>query len=425
MTHALRLWIIISLVALLTSTAALDVTLQTFKESPGIYYDYIGEAQLYSTEWRLLTYVNLHEVDQNLEITKKYAQLSVEFCNKHEHTYWINLTDCTKISRYINRQIQEIEELKLLVRQLTRNEEGEQTRFKRGVFNFIRRISKILFGTVDNEDASYYAEKISNLEREQIDFLKLSKEQITMVKSTLRTLNSSLLAVAENERVLSKGLEDMAKHIDELDGEIKEMFTGASTLLTVSEHNMQLQRALDECRREYDILIDSIMNSQKRILQPHIITSAQILKQLKASQADLPSELSPPIPMSATYQNPIVNIIELDVFIRDNFLVYVIYLPLTNHVNYNLYHVLPLPIRLKDSPTKFTFIIPEHEYLLMDVAKQFYTRLKINEIKECKLIISNYRVCKQNDPVQITHLHEECEVEMLQSEQYHPAVPRR
>jgi hypothetical protein len=53
-----------------------------------------------------------------------------------------------------------------LVRQLTRNKDEERVRFKRGVFNFIGGMSKILFGTMDNEDASYYAEKISNLEME-------------------------------------------------------------------------------------------------------------------------------------------------------------------------------------------------------------------------------------------------------------------
>ena len=51
--------------------------------------------------------------------------------------------------------------------------------------------------------------------------------------------------------------------MNEHDGEIKEMFTGTSMLLTVNEHNMQLERALGECRREYDILIDAIVNSQK------------------------------------------------------------------------------------------------------------------------------------------------------------------
>jgi len=96
---------------------------------------------------------------------------------------------------------------------------------------------------MDSEDASYYAENISSLEKEQTDFLKLSKEQITVVKSTLRSMNSALLAVPENETILSKGLDEMAKHINERDGEIKEMFTGTPMLLTVNEHNMQLERA--------------------------------------------------------------------------------------------------------------------------------------------------------------------------------------
>jgi len=45
------------------------------------------------------------------------------------------------------------------------------------VFNFIGGISKILFGTMDNDDASYYAEKISSLKREQLDFLEFRRSR--------------------------------------------------------------------------------------------------------------------------------------------------------------------------------------------------------------------------------------------------------
>jgi hypothetical protein len=59
---------------------------------------------------------------------------------------------------------------------MTRSEDDtDRSRYKRVVFNFIGGISKILFGTFDSEDASFYTDKISNLEREQVDFLKLSK----------------------------------------------------------------------------------------------------------------------------------------------------------------------------------------------------------------------------------------------------------
>jgi len=93
-----------------------------------------------------------------------------------------------------------------------RVEEKAPSRFKRGIFNFVGGISKILFGTMDSNDASYYAQKVSDLEKEQLEFFSLSKEQVTVVKSTLRSLNSTLLAVSENERMLSKGLDEMAKN---------------------------------------------------------------------------------------------------------------------------------------------------------------------------------------------------------------------
>jgi hypothetical protein len=127
------------------------------------------------------------------------------------------------------------------------------------------------------------------------------------------------------------------------------MFTGTSMLLTVNEHNMRVERALGECRKEYNILFDAIINSQKG----NIATKQRNTSSNNESQADIPSELSLPVPMSATYQSLIVNMTDR-LFIRSNFCVYVIRLTLTNHINYNLYHVLPLPIKIKGTDTRFT-----------------------------------------------------------------------
>ena len=95
--------------------------------------------------------------------------------------------------------------MKLLLRQLTGNDDDSiYTREKRGVFNFVGGISKILFGTKDDQDAIYYTGKISRLENEQLDFLRLSKEQITVVKTTFRSINFTLLTVLENEKFFLK-----------------------------------------------------------------------------------------------------------------------------------------------------------------------------------------------------------------------------
>jgi len=65
---------------------ALDVTVQQFKESPGLYYDYIGEAHFYNTEYNV-TYINLETVDDNFRTVRNYAQMSADFCKMHEHKF--------------------------------------------------------------------------------------------------------------------------------------------------------------------------------------------------------------------------------------------------------------------------------------------------------------------------------------------------
>ena len=80
-----------ALVSLIYSfTLALDVTVQQFKESPGLYYDYMGQVKLYSTDWKLITYMDLEIADRNFETVKTYAQMSAEFCKRHEHLFWTN-----------------------------------------------------------------------------------------------------------------------------------------------------------------------------------------------------------------------------------------------------------------------------------------------------------------------------------------------
>jgi hypothetical protein len=71
-----------------------------------------------------------------------------------------------------------------------------------------------------------------------MEFLRLSREQITVVKSTLRSSNSTVLVVSDNEGILSKGLEDVAKDINKQDGEVKRMFMASSMMLTVNERSI-------------------------------------------------------------------------------------------------------------------------------------------------------------------------------------------
>jgi hypothetical protein len=71
MIPAIRVWVVGVILSFLVQTSALDASLQHFKESPGLYYDHLGEAQLYHTEWKVVTYINLQHADRNLKIVKR------------------------------------------------------------------------------------------------------------------------------------------------------------------------------------------------------------------------------------------------------------------------------------------------------------------------------------------------------------------
>jgi len=68
--------------------AALDVTIQTFKESPELYYDHIEETQLYNTERKIITCINVRDSEENFRVVKDYAQMSINLCKKYINTFW-------------------------------------------------------------------------------------------------------------------------------------------------------------------------------------------------------------------------------------------------------------------------------------------------------------------------------------------------
>ena len=74
---------------------------------------------------------------------------------------------------------------------------------------------------------------------------------------------------------------------------------------------------------------------------------------------------------------------------------YIFRTPLTNNMDFNLYHVLPLPIRIKGTDNKYIFIQPKIEYLLMDTPKRHFSGSEVKEIHECKVLNMEVRLANR------------------------------
>ena len=99
-----------------------------------------------------------------------------------------NWTGCAHFGTDARERLNRLTKTEGLLKEITGHETGGK-RKKRGVFNFIGELSKILFGTMDEDDAKYYNEQIKFFEQNSEDINTLLKQQLSVVRSSLGAIN--------------------------------------------------------------------------------------------------------------------------------------------------------------------------------------------------------------------------------------------
>jgi hypothetical protein len=130
-----------------------------------------------------------------------------------------------------------------------------------------------------------------------------------------------------------------------------------------------IEHVISQLKENYDIILSAIIFAQKGILSPQIITPEDIIEVFQKSHSILPPDLSLPSTARVAYDHGLMDFIDINVFINDNVLGYILRIPLVHSVVYNLYKLIPFPTRVQNSEDTFVFIGSEKDYLLMDTRK--------------------------------------------------------
>jgi hypothetical protein len=128
-------------------------------------------------------------------LLKQYVKHVDVLCH---NTVIRNWTGCARFGNDARECLNHLTKTGGLWKEITGQETGGK-RKKRGVFNFIGVLSKILFGTMDDDDAKYYNEQIKLFEQNSEDVNMLLKQQLSVIRSSLGAVNSTLADVEYNE----------------------------------------------------------------------------------------------------------------------------------------------------------------------------------------------------------------------------------
>jgi hypothetical protein len=122
------MWALLAIVALSIASGFgnLDVRVEDIPNAPGLYFEHQSEARLYSSEWKVITYVDIQQANGSLDMIDKYIELTLKFCKKHNSTLWLNLTDCRTTINEAHRKPVRLKHMRDLVKQIIRSDDKSQ-----------------------------------------------------------------------------------------------------------------------------------------------------------------------------------------------------------------------------------------------------------------------------------------------------------
>jgi hypothetical protein len=277
--------------------------------------------------------------------------------------------------------------------------------------NFIGEISKVLFGTLDENDAEYYDEQIRKFEVNSDDTTDLLKQQVCVLKTTLGAFNDTLRDVTNNDKLMRKALTDIQNYLSRLALETTRELGLFEAKFTIEKHITQVNNALTTLQRNMDLLLDSVVHAQMGGIQPQIVPPHLLLDSLRESQAFFPRDTVPPFSLSKDSTGMVYKLCETKVYIKNNKLSYVISTPLVNKGEFRVYRLVPIPIQAKQG--KLVYINTVKSIMCVDNGRQYYYFSSEDELQKCKEATKDRYVCRQEKPLLSSLVQEECAVRLL------------
>jgi hypothetical protein len=137
----------------------------------------------------------------------------------------------------------------------------------------------------------FTTKKNSQLEEEQLNWLKLTHEQTFVVQSTLRSVKKTLHDVSTHELILTKELHKILNFVNVGNKKIKNKYALTALILALNDHATRIRQAIEEVKDVYSIVLQVCLHGRNGIVQPQVISPLRLIEILKISQDSFPHDM--------------------------------------------------------------------------------------------------------------------------------------
>ena len=305
-------------------------------------------------------------------------------CAEFRKENWYHLSNCDKGIRYLENRIEIVQKLKQTFEEVTGIPNENYGRRRRGIINAGGYILSWLFGMATENEVNEYNEKIDKIQDEQLEFIHLAKDQMTVLKSTLMTINATTTQVTE-------AYNELSDKMSEFQNDVKEQFSTfaeqTNALLKINEIIHSIELIQNELEHTYELLIDACIHGIAGQVQPQIITIEKIKGMIEADN-------NYHFPKVSNMQ--LLKLIEPHIYVDKGKLVYVLYIPMIQGNVYKLYNVVSFPQVLKNASQVIQYLDKRPDYMITNNVHTLFASMTEVEFQKCKQLRDDLFVCKEN-----------------------------
>ncbi|KYQ49217.1 hypothetical protein ALC60_11723 [Trachymyrmex zeteki] len=366
-------------------------TIKQLDNDEVIYLETLSKIKLYHEQWKIVIGYDLTNLEQN------YNVLNVAYTNLYRGFFkLLNEENWTCSSKH---------RLALRLKRLTEITGDldnvfhlaglrRKTKIKRGLFDFVGEISKTLFGTLANTDASYYNNELDKLYADQKNIVQYVKNQTSII---LKTLTGS-----------GKAIETASATIKNLN----EQFNRIRDLSKTNEANIQIDEALLNLDDELEKLTDNIRKIEELIVdgrhgtvKPYVLSPKELFNIFKEHKhID-----NFPVPIDEIHYTTLIDISDISVALTQKRLLIQFLIPLIENKNLELTRVISLP---RHGWLRQSIIDTTQKLILLDPFRNTFmpiSELELNTVKR----LGQYQLLKRTYPDYKVGIKDNCLTEII------------
>lgn len=406
--------------AFAVSSDSLTYNLTEFNATVGLYFETIGNLQMYSRHGTFilnanLTYFHAEEkyFEQTVDDLQKFCDKIGEYSVEHNSS-----SNCTITMEILHSSLKVIQEQSINNIWFTSSNNNNNkksaaptnqqlSRLRRKKRELSTTFAKLLFGTSSNGGG---AEQINILKLQTVENLLHIDKQTALFEGLLDVVNNTVQFQSGLHATLQTNFGNLTNWLNNATNQTAAALESNELYTKFVELSFIIMFSILEFRENQRKLIEAITTKSSifQLISPKMFEMK--LNDLSAAMAG--NGLQLPMPLKRDNLPKFYEITSIDREIINNTFVIRFSVPFVENKLFVLHKVISVP-HFNRSSEAFDLIVPRHEFIGIDALNATFVTLSGEDVKRCYRINSTNLLCYLNSPITMTHSTLSCEINLL------------